>query len=535
MNYDANEMFQGAAALAAIGMKVVKLYGVRDDGTCTCRKGAACPSAGKHPAMGEAWHAQATDDEEEISLWFHDTNENIRWNIGVRLGRVSGIIDVEADDAEALEVMKRYGLDRIDTVAYRGSRGPHYLFQFDPDLPDTAVVHVGALEVRLGGGEMAAQSVFPKSWHKSGNQYQWLPGRSPDDVNIAVLPEAFKQAIITNSKAKGSGVIAQSREALAADRQIKEGGRHAWLVGMASKHAQRVREYTEAERSELINMLRALNSAYCVPPKTDEEVRKVANDQFDHYAQRRVERRARRPLERFGLRWDEEAREYEPGEWHLTVVHSDPKMFRLRVPSLTQGEGQLLISLNSDQFVTAKSVQKAILDASGKMDVADPNSNRWNSVWLGESVQDEQGERRNIRGLKSKLLEQSDDEFPAAETKNYTYLASILLSYLRQFDAIDDETEESSLPNLSGVPKRIKVNGRLELWFKWRETWSQATRKLPKGELGYKDSLTLRSRILEVTGQKEFADTLKTVNGERSRWIVWTDREIKALEKLSGG
>lgn len=533
MPYDANEMFQGAAALAAIGMKVVKLYGVRDDGTCTCWKGKDCPSAGKHPAMGEAWHTQATDDEEEITRWFNDVNENVRWNIGVRLGRVSGIIDVEADNEEALAVMKQYGLDRIDTVAYKGSRGPHYLFQFDPDLPDVGVVHVGELEVRLGGGEKASQSVFPKSWHRTGTQYQWLPGRSPDDTNIAPLPEAFKAAVIANTKAKGSGVIAQSREALAADRQVTEGGRHAWLVGMASKHAQRIREYTDAERNELINMLRALNTVYCVPAKTDDEVRKVANDQFDHYRNRRIERRARRPLERWGLRWDDEIREYEPGEWHVTVVHSDPTTYRLRMPPVKEGDNQLLINLTPEQWLSASKVAAAILDCGKKIDVQDPSSSRWGCVWAGESFQDENGERRNIRGLKSKLLEQADDEFPGAETKNYAYLASVMLSYLRQFDSIDDETEETSLPNLSGIPKRIKTANGVELWFKWRETWGQATRKLPKGELGYKDSMTLRGKILEATGQREFRDCLKTVNGERSRWIVWTDREIRALEMLA--
>lgn len=48
MNYDPNELFQSAAALAAMGMKVVKNYGVKDDGSCTCSKGKNCPSIGKH-------------------------------------------------------------------------------------------------------------------------------------------------------------------------------------------------------------------------------------------------------------------------------------------------------------------------------------------------------------------------------------------------------------------------------------------------------------------------------------------------------
>jgi hypothetical protein len=60
------------------------------------------------------------------------------------------------------------------------------------------VVKVNGIEVRLGGN--AGQSVSPPSRHRSGVQYQWLPGMSPSDVDVARLPKAFKQAMFAENK-----------------------------------------------------------------------------------------------------------------------------------------------------------------------------------------------------------------------------------------------------------------------------------------------------------------------------------------------
>jgi hypothetical protein len=521
-------MFRAAASLAALGMKVVKLFGVRDDGSCTCARGAGCPSAGKHPAA-DGWQHRATDDEEEIARWFDDVTENVRWNIGVRLGRASGIIDVEADDENAVEVIKRYGLDKIDTVAFKGSRGPHYLFQFRDDLPDAGVVKVSGLEVRIGGGEKASQSVFPRSWHRSGAQYDWLPGRSPEEAPVAALPDEFLAAVIANSRAKGSGAIAQARGALVGEEKVAAGGRHACLLGWASDFARQCRDFSDAERSFLITVLRALNAYKCDPPKTDEEVRKVANDQFDYYRDRRIELRARRPLERYGLEWDGDTREWEPGGWRVTVIHSDPVVYRLRIPAMVRGGETISVSLSAREWVTARDVAIAVLAASKRMDLLDPNPARWTSVWNGETIENEEGERRHIRGLKAKLMDLADDELPPPELKQYCYAAAILRDYLTRFDRSEsDEDQSASLPNPCGTPKWI--GGKL--WFKWRETWSQATRTRKADVISGDTIKEVRQRILDNCGMKAFHDRDSKKVGS-GRWIVWSDEELRSLDKIA--
>lgn len=250
MAYDANKMFKGAASLAAMGMKVAKIYGLRDNMTCTCEQGGNCKTPGKHP-VGKDWGNSATDDEEIIAGWFDDSviGDNVRWNIGVRLGPSSGVIDVEADDDEAMRVMERFELDQIHTLAFKGSRGPHYLFRYDDDLPAAGVVKVGGLEVRIGGGFHQTQSVFPPSQHGSGAVYEWLPGRSPNDAGIADLPSNFKDAVMAASRGgRSSGTTARALAQMLSGEMASVGHRHDFLLGVASELSRRLRLFKPEER-----------------------------------------------------------------------------------------------------------------------------------------------------------------------------------------------------------------------------------------------------------------------------------------------
>lgn len=527
MKYDKDEMFKQAAMLANSGMKVVKLYGVREDGSCTCPKGTTCPSAGKHP-VGAAWQDLATDDEDEIAGWFDDINENVRWNIGVRLGRLSGVIDVEADDEQALEVMRRYGLDQIDTVAYRGSRGPHYLFLYEDDLPDAAVVKVDGLEARLGGGLMAAQSVFPKSWHKTGTQYEWLPGRSPEDVDIASLPPEFKRAILDNSKAHGSGVVRQSMAALATRQRIQQGNRHGFLLGVASWLCGQCREFSDAERDRILALLLAQNRDL-PEPKTEDEVVKIVNDQFDHYKQRRENFRQRDAIGRSGLEYNPATREYDPGEWHLTYVKSDPPHYRLWIPGEARNDpddtSPIVTILTPEEFQVARHVSGRVLAASGTLNLNDPNPGRWSAIWIGETIEEHDGHRRHIRGLVNKLLDVVTKENPAPEYKDYCYAAGVLHEFLSRFET-ETHQESDPKPHADGTPRWI--NGRL--YFKWWATWGMAVRKgdtTPK-----KVKMDVARRVLEIVGKREFDSAAGQTYG-KGRWIVWGKQELDALDRIS--
>jgi hypothetical protein len=113
-------------------------------------------------------------------------------NLGCTLGPVSGLVRVDADGAEAQgRLLSLSGGDLPPTWEFRSGRRdgtgrgilyaipPGVVFQTTPQpLPD------GELRFQAKG----AQTVLPPSRHKDGGLYEWLPGRSPDEVPLAPAP-----------------------------------------------------------------------------------------------------------------------------------------------------------------------------------------------------------------------------------------------------------------------------------------------------------------------------------------------------------
>lgn len=534
--YDADSMFQQAASVAAMGWKLVKLWGVRDDYTCTCGK-ESCPTPGKHPSGGSGWQHRATDQEDEIARWFEAArdNENARCNIGLRLGAMSGVIDVEFDTPEAEQVLKEYGLHLIDTPAYSSGRGVHRLFIHEDWMPESAVVKVKGLEVRIGGGEMASQSVIPPSMHRSGKAYSWLPGKSPEEVPPARLPDAFRDAVLSSSRRQGGGVVAQSCEALRSGEKISEGGRHAFLVGQASKYAARIRDFSDNERAELVGLLTALNITRCNPPKSQAEVTKIASDQFAHYRDKQVERRARRPYEGYGLVWNSEDRCWEPGSWRMTVVHSDPRVYKLWIPNETDSsKPPYVVHLDSGTFHNARQTAQRILEVTGRINMHNPSPGRWQNVWVGSTEQDENQQWMTIQGLSARLLEDSDDEFPPPEQKASCNNFSILLSYLSDFQKV--ETSDNDEPNQSGAPRWVLRDGQWQLWLQWRVTVNAAWRKagLPPPTRSESNKMldSIRAAVAPYVCKKanhKFKD-----GRQLHACVFFEDIEIAAMRALSG-
>lgn len=537
MVYDADSMFQQVAHLAALGWKIVRLWGVRDDLTCTCGK-SDCPTPGKHPSGGSGWQHRATDNEEEIARWFEAAklSESGRCNVGLRLGATSGVIDVEFDTPDAEAVLREYGLHLIDTPAYSSGRGIHRLFQHEDWMPDSAVIKISGLEVRIGGGEMASQSVIPPSWHKSGKAYSWLPSKSPEEITPAKLPAAFREAVIASSRRKGSGAIAQAREALRGETAIGEGGRHAFLVGMASRQAGRIKDFNDNERIELTEILLSVNDRKCNPPKSVAEVVKIASDQFAHYRDRAIERRTRRPYDKFGLVWNAEGRCWEPGSWSFTVVHSDPRVYKLFIPHDTdKSQPPYVVELSTEAYMSAPKTAQRILEVTGRINVNNPSPKRWGEVWLGQSERDENGVWTHVQGLYTKLLEDADDEYPPPEQSAKCANFQILLSFLSDFQKI--ESTDSEEPNASGAPRWLFREGQWELWLQWQVAMSLAWRKAGLQNPTKAERNAVLGAIRSAVSPKTTKRTSRRFEDGRqvSYFVFFDDVEIAAIRRLSEG
>jgi len=181
-----SDLLQAALEYASYGWRVVPLYGVKDDRSCTCYKGARCSTPGKHPCAGKEWQKQATADEGTITEWWTKHPDS---NVGVAIGPGSGLVDFECDDAEEERILLAlFGGNMPVTACFRSNRGKHWLFRWRKDLPGGATYKVGKLVLRIGNNDLGSQSVFPPSEHFKGGRYTWIA--HPSDVPVAEIPDS---------------------------------------------------------------------------------------------------------------------------------------------------------------------------------------------------------------------------------------------------------------------------------------------------------------------------------------------------------
>ena len=176
-------------------------------------------SGEKRPILDD-WGNKASADAKQIERW---SVQFPACNWGLLLGPKSGIIDVEDDSPEGREILESaMELSGVVTPCYSSGKSIHRLFQYDERFSElTAVTYqLFGCEFRFGVGGKAAQSVIPSSVHPSGAVYAWLPGRSPDDVKLARLPDELFDLFVELRRMDGQRK-AEEREAKRAARKTQ--------------------------------------------------------------------------------------------------------------------------------------------------------------------------------------------------------------------------------------------------------------------------------------------------------------------------
>ena len=547
-------IFSSAAEYAAMGFRLIRVAGVRPDGTCSCHLGAACATPGKHP-LQKAWQANSTTSEDVIASWFEGDSEP---NIGLVFGAVSGYVDTEWDGPEAKATAEKYGLLSIPTPTYESSRGGHKLWKYDPRLPVKAVEKIGGLEVRIGGGDRGAMSVLPPSRHSSGTVYRWVDGLSPADIPVASLPEAFIVAVCLNARG-GAQAPGKVTARTIVESGLREGERHDGVVRFASGLIMRMRDPHDAdEQQQIFTIICSLSQTMCQPPLDREELRGIFLGQLrwgmkaraagavdvcsldDDAEEQIVEARESSPHAASGL--ELRSGEWFPGAWGLTVVHGDPKEFQLSVLGGVgdgdDGCGRATVTLTSGEWSCPAAVSRKILEAT-TIDVTDPTPVEWAKIWNGHSFKprkkksEEPKPRVVVRGLKCKLMDIRTEAYPQAEQQRYAQVAGWLLDILS--NAVRPESpEDDSRPNPSGRPAWIiGEGGEPELYFGWTKAFEDITSKrkvrFVEGEIS-----SLRRRILFACGEADFrVMRVRVDSGVRRRYVVWKQSHIAALESIA--
>lgn len=125
------------------------------------------------------WQDHRISLEELQRQFTNHPNANVALLLG---GPVSNLIRVDSDKGEEAlrELAKRVELPT--TVSFNTARGVGLLYQTPAAIKKSIVAD--GVEV-LGYGE---QTVVPPSLHRSGVQYEWRKGRSPEDREPAECP-----------------------------------------------------------------------------------------------------------------------------------------------------------------------------------------------------------------------------------------------------------------------------------------------------------------------------------------------------------
>lgn len=139
---------------------------------------------GKRPLVSWTGYQRRTASEEEVRAWW------TRWpdaNIGIVTGRVSGIVVVDVDGTAGSGSLRNRAIP--PTVVCATGRGHHYYFAH-PGFNVANRTHLlPGVDVRGEGGYVVA----PPSTHENGKQYAWGQDSSPQDEELARVPDWLAQ------------------------------------------------------------------------------------------------------------------------------------------------------------------------------------------------------------------------------------------------------------------------------------------------------------------------------------------------------
>jgi hypothetical protein len=162
------------------------------NGNCECGKPPSDKhKPGKHPHGGGWQQKNATSDPATIALWI---GQYPHANFAVVTGVDTVVLDLDVRPGKdglaelaALEAKAGQSLPATVTVlSGSGSGGKHLYFKLPQDLARLQKPK-GTTAIDFQRNRQAV--IVPGSLHESGNFYKFAPGLSPDEVEVADLPD----------------------------------------------------------------------------------------------------------------------------------------------------------------------------------------------------------------------------------------------------------------------------------------------------------------------------------------------------------
>jgi putative DNA primase/helicase len=132
------------------------------------------------------WSTAASSDLQKITEW---ANKYPNCNWGLLTGDGLFVVDIDPSkdgDDEWKKLVASHG-EPLTVTTITGSKGLHFYFKMPVDftVTNTSNKLARGIDTRGTGGQV----IIPPSTHANGNKYEWVPGRSPFDIDIAPAPQ----------------------------------------------------------------------------------------------------------------------------------------------------------------------------------------------------------------------------------------------------------------------------------------------------------------------------------------------------------
>ncbi|MCX7420949.1 MAG: hypothetical protein NT013_15615, partial [Planctomycetia bacterium] len=205
---------------------------------------------------------------------------------------------------------------------------------------------------------------LPPSRHESRAEYTWKDGLSPDDIDLAEVPQQILDLIAAGNRG-GGGERGGGRKILEAVARKGDGDRHDKMLKFAVRLAMRMPRITGEEEGDLWQIISAINLTQCIPPMPMDEVQSLHKYAVSYRAKAESEEIASHGFSTTKIGGDTQV---GAGDIKLTIYKSDPIEYRLYVPawkSFTAG-GSGMVTLNAEEYGSAKLMATAVLAQTGE-------------------------------------------------------------------------------------------------------------------------------------------------------------------------
>jgi hypothetical protein len=222
---------------------------------------------GKRPIVPWLEYQSRLATEKEIDAWFAGPRKP---SLGVVTGTLSNLVVLDVDaqhgGSHSLAMLELEHGNLPDTVeAKTGGGGRHLYFVHPGGVVHNRVGIAPGIDFRGDGGCVVA----PPSVHPSGRRYQWVPRRSPQEMELAALPPWLLR-FVRPSGARAGHPLAHWRQLV--HEGVDEGSRNSTLASLAG-HLLR----QGVDPQVALELLLAWNRVHCRPPLADNEVAQVVD------------------------------------------------------------------------------------------------------------------------------------------------------------------------------------------------------------------------------------------------------------------